>query len=214
MQFNWEGTSREHLAARLTRRAPGAASATELVPGLRFFQQETSGASPVFMGSAACMLVRREYFERLGGFDERLTLGYEDAEICWRAWLKGWKTVYVPKAICWHRVGSSGRSTEGRVMNFRGILRGRLLLATKLLPLRYAIRTWLISAIGIGKDLWKGEWVFAKNRLRTLSEIVQMLPEILRERKKLYQEARVTPAMHLAMLLGLSEQGPADQPRT
>jgi GT2 family glycosyltransferase len=37
------------------------------------------------MASAACMMVRRKFFEELGGFDDRLPLGYEDVEICWRA---------------------------------------------------------------------------------------------------------------------------------
>ena len=110
MQFNWDGSERGHLAARLARSMPRGRSSTELVPGLYFYQREEPKKSPVFMGSAACMLARRTFFEKLSGFDERLPLGYEDVEICWRAWMRGWKTVYVPQAICWHRVGSSGRS--------------------------------------------------------------------------------------------------------
>jgi GT2 family glycosyltransferase len=51
------------------------------------------------MGSAACMMVRRAFFEKLGRFDDRLPLGYEDVEICWRAWVHRGKTLYVPTAI-------------------------------------------------------------------------------------------------------------------
>ncbi len=204
-QFNWEGNSREHLSARLAK--VETLSSVKLVPGLYFYQREEPEPSPVFMGSAACMLVRRKLFEKLGGFDERLTLGYEDAEICWRAWMRGWKTVYVPEAICWHRVGSSGRSREGMRMNFLGILRGRLVLASKLLPLRYAIRTWLVSAAALAKDVSQFRWGFAKDRIRTLATVAGMLPELFRERKKLFREAGVTPTAQLDSLLRLSDVG-------
>ena len=205
MQFNWDGSERGHLAARLARSTPRGRSSTELVPGLYFYQREEPKKSPVFMGSAACMLVRRIFFEKLSGFDERLPLGYEDVEICWRAWMRGWKTVYVPQAICWHRVGSSGRSLEGMRMNFRGILRGRLLLATKLLPLRYAIRAWLVSTAALGKDLSRLRWSFAKDRMQVLAHTAGLIPQLLRERKTLFAHASTSPEKHLDFLLRLGE---------
>ena len=152
MQFNWDGTVCEHLAARLTNVPPRLDSSAELVPGLYFYQQEKTEKSRVFMASAACMMVRRTLFEKLGGFDDRLPLGYEDVEICWRAWVHRWKTVYVPNAICWHRVGGSVRSLEGARFSFRGVLKGRLLLATKLLPSRYVFGTWLVSTRDVEQD--------------------------------------------------------------
>jgi GT2 family glycosyltransferase len=204
MQFNWDGSERGHLAARLAKSKPSGHSFIELVPGLYFYQQEETEKSAVFMGSAACMLVRRTLFEKLGGFDERLPLGYEDVEICWRAWTRGWKTVYVPQAICWHRVGSSGRSLEGMRMNFRGILRGRLLLATKLLPFRYAIRTWLVSTAALGKDVCRMRWSFAKDRIETVAHMASLIPQLLRERKLLFGGAGSSPEKHLDFLLRLT----------
>jgi GT2 family glycosyltransferase len=205
MQFSWDGSERGHLAARLAKRRPSGHSSTELVPGLYFYQREEQKKSPVFMGSAACMLVRRRFFEELDGFDERLPLGYEDAEICWRAWMRGWKTVYVPGAICWHRVGSSGRSIEGMRMNFRGILRGRLLLATKLLPVRYAVSTWLVSIAALGKDVSRLRWLFAKDRIAILSQTAGLVPQLLRERKMLFGEPGTSPEKHLDFLLRLTD---------
>jgi len=169
MQFNWDGTVRAHLAARLTNFPPGRESATELVPGLYFYQQEKTVESPVFMASAACMMVRKALFEKLGGFDDRLPLGYEDVEICWRAWVHREKTVFVPTAICWHRVGSSVQSPAAERFAFRGVLKGRLLLATKLLPTRYAFHTWLVSTAGLAKDIGRLRWKFAKDRIEVLS---------------------------------------------
>ena len=206
MQFNWDGSERGHLAARLARSRPRGRSSTELVPGLYFYQREVPEKSQVFTASAACMLARRSFFEKLGGFDDRLPLGYEDIEICWRAWIQKWKTVYVPTAICWHRVGSSGRSVEGMRMNFRGILQGRLLLATKLLPLRYAARTWLISTAALAKDIGRLRWQFAKDRIGTLAGLVGILPELLRERRMLFRAACITPAQQLNLLLRFSDE--------
>jgi GT2 family glycosyltransferase len=203
MQFNWDGSERGHLAARLTKSKPSGHSFTELVPGLYFYQHDEPEKSPVFMGSAACMLVRRTFFEKLGGFDERLPLGYEDVELCWRAWLRGWKTVYVPEAICWHRVGSSGRSPEGMRMNFCGIVRGRLLLATKLLPLRHTVRTWLVSMAGLVRDLRPRRWRFATDRIAVVAQTARLVPQLLRERKLLFEEAGIAPERQLSLLLRL-----------
>jgi len=205
MQFNWDGSERAHLATRLVSRRPGSRSSTELVPGLYFYPSEADCETAVYTGSAACMLVRRDRFEKLNGFDDRLPLGYEDVEICWRAWIREWKTVYVPTAICWHHIGSSGRSPEGMRMNFRGILRGRLLLASKLLPLRYVVRTWLASIAGLGKDVSRLRWSFAKDRINTLVATAGLMPQLLRERKELFRNARSSPEKHLDLLLQLTD---------
>ncbi len=52
------------------------------------------------------MLVRRSMFVELGGFDESFFMEWEDLDLCWRAWLRDWPTVYVPGASLRHRVGA------------------------------------------------------------------------------------------------------------
>jgi GT2 family glycosyltransferase len=205
MQFNWDGTVRGHLAARLTNVPLRRDSSAELVPGLYFYQQEKFVQSQVFMASAACMMVRRVLFERLGGFDDRLPLGYEDVEVCWRAWVHGWKTVYVPSAICWHRVGSSVSSVEGARFAFRGVLKGRLLLATKLLPIRYALRTWFISTAGLAKDISRLRWKFVTDRIAVLLHMAGLVLQLLREKRALFRNARISPEEQLDFLLRLTD---------
>ena len=56
------------------------------------------------------MLVRRERLLELGGFDETFFMEFEDLDLCWRAWLRGHGSVYVPDAWLRHRVG--GATTE------------------------------------------------------------------------------------------------------
>jgi GT2 family glycosyltransferase len=204
MQFNWDGTVREHLAARLTT-SSRQDSHTELVPGLYFYQQEKIGVSSVFMASAACMMVRRTTFEMIGGFDHRLPLGYEDAEICWRAWVHGRRTAYVPNAVCWHRVGGSVKSVEAARFSFRGMLTGRLLLATKLLPSRFIFRTWLVSIAGLAKEISRLRWNFAMDRIRVLYRMAGLSAQLFRERRTLFNNATRSPEEQLDFLLRLTD---------
>jgi GT2 family glycosyltransferase len=206
MQYYWEGSNAAHLAVRLTKHPPSGCASVELVPGLFFYQQSVSQPDTVFLASAACMLVRKSVFVEIGGFDSRLPMGYEDAEICWRAITLGWKIIYVPTAICWHRVGSSGHSVEGARFNFRGILKGRLLLATKLLPLRYALVTWLVSTAGLLRDLGRLRWLFAKDRIKVLLEFARLIPQFLREKRALFRAAGITPQEQLKHMLQLTRE--------
>lgn len=63
--------------------------------------------------TAACMLVRREDFEKLGGFDEAYIYGYEDVDLCLK--LKhelNKNTVYCANAQLVHHEGISGTFKE------------------------------------------------------------------------------------------------------
>jgi GT2 family glycosyltransferase len=206
MQFSWDGGERGHLAARLTKNPVAGKRTTELVPGLHFHQQDEIAKSKVFMASAACMMARRSIFEKLGGFDARLPLGYEDVEICWRAWACGHSTMYVPTAICWHRVGSSTESMAALRFAFRGVLTGRLLLATKLLPGRYAWRTWMVSVAGLAKDILQLRWGFAVDRCRILLRMGGLLGPLLREKKRIFADAGHPAETQLRMLLELADE--------
>lgn len=53
--------------------------------------------------TGACMLIRRECWDDLGGFDQRYSMGqFEDAEFCWRVREKGWRILVQPEAVVYH----------------------------------------------------------------------------------------------------------------
>lgn len=53
--------------------------------------------------TAACLMVRREVFEKLGGFDEvHLAVTFNDVDFCLRARELGWRIVYTPYAELIH----------------------------------------------------------------------------------------------------------------
>jgi hypothetical protein len=58
---------------------------------------------------AAALLVRRSDWLRLGGFDERLWLFFNDVDFCKRLAKSGRKVRYVPRAGVLHHVGQSTR---------------------------------------------------------------------------------------------------------
>jgi N-acetylglucosaminyl-diphospho-decaprenol L-rhamnosyltransferase len=52
------------------------------------------------MGSA--LMFKREVFDRIGGFDKRYFMYFEDTDLCKSAWSLGIKVVYNPKALFVH----------------------------------------------------------------------------------------------------------------
>jgi GT2 family glycosyltransferase len=62
--------------------------------------------------SGACMLVRRQAFDDVGGFDARYFLYWEDADLCRRLRARGYEIRYAPAATAVHRVGHSSKTAR------------------------------------------------------------------------------------------------------
>jgi GT2 family glycosyltransferase len=64
--------------------------------------------------TAACMLVRRNVFLNVEGFDEALGIAYNDVDFCLRLRAAGWRIVWTPSAELYHRESVSiGRHYTG-----------------------------------------------------------------------------------------------------
>ncbi len=50
----------------------------------------------------ASMLIRKDIFEELNGFDKEFFVSFEDVDLGWRAWIKGYKVILSPKSIVYH----------------------------------------------------------------------------------------------------------------
>lgn len=206
LQYDWNGEHEVHVATRLTTCDSEGTLCHMLTPGLHMCQKATDKPTPVFMASAANLLARKSMFQLLGGFDERLFFGYEDVELCWRGWMFGWQTVFVPAAKCWHRVSHSTHGATASSLSFRGIEIGRLLMAAKLLPFQYALRTWLRSVAGLARDLALLRRQRVADRLRVFRESFGCFPDLLRERRHIHRVAQTTPSAQLDRLLRLGSE--------
>jgi GT2 family glycosyltransferase len=56
----------------------------------------------VASATGACMAVRRDVWESLGGFPEEYFAYLEDLELSWRCWQRGLRVEYVPTAVADH----------------------------------------------------------------------------------------------------------------
>lgn len=66
-------------------------------------------------GSAACVLVRRENFEAVGGFDPAYGIGYfEDVDLCFKLKERGLRTIYEPRSRVVHELHGSGTSAQAQ----------------------------------------------------------------------------------------------------
>jgi glycosyltransferase involved in cell wall biosynthesis len=64
--------------------------------------------------TAACMMVKKNVFDEVDGFDERYKVGFGDADFCLRVQKKGYLNVYTPYAELYHYESASrGQTFEG-----------------------------------------------------------------------------------------------------
>ena len=87
--------------------------------------------------SGSCMLIKREVLEKIGFFDKKIFMYWEDSDLSQRAKRAGWKVLYVPQAKTWHKVASS--SAIGGSLNDYYLTRNRLLFGLRYARLRTKI---------------------------------------------------------------------------
>ena len=52
--------------------------------------------------TGACQMVRRDVFERVGGYNEEFAVGFNDADFCLRVREAGFRTIFTPYAELYH----------------------------------------------------------------------------------------------------------------
>jgi GT2 family glycosyltransferase len=60
----------------------------------------------------ACMLFRKNVFQKVRGFDERFFMYFEEIDICLRIKTIGYKIIYFPKSVVIHFVGKSTNNKQ------------------------------------------------------------------------------------------------------
>lgn len=76
-------------------------------------QGQHDGARDVLAVSTAGMLIRRDVFRELHGFDPFLPLFRDDIDLCWRAWRRGYRVMVAPGAVIHHREASAHARRRG-----------------------------------------------------------------------------------------------------
>ena len=147
-------------------------------------------AGEVFGACGGALMIRRDAFEALGGFDERFFMQYEDVDLSYRARLQGLRTWYAADAIVRHAgSGSLGTVSEAAVYYGQRNLEwtwikntpGRLLVTTAIPHVIYSL-AGVLHYIGQGR----GGPV-----LRAKLDALRGLPAVLADRRRVQARRRV-----------------------
>jgi GT2 family glycosyltransferase len=112
--------------------------------GVGWLSRQSDEPYAIPLAGAACMVMKREFFEKIGRFDAFRSYGMEDVEICIRCWLLGYSVMMVPGAVIdhwfkkvpfavnWHDYLYNRMRTA--VLHFDGPRLGRILAALQAKP--------------------------------------------------------------------------------
>jgi GT2 family glycosyltransferase len=67
--------------------------------------------------TGACLVMERDVYLELGGFDEAYWNGYEDVDLCYKARARGLRVIYEPSAVLIHYESQSGIQRKRRVLH-------------------------------------------------------------------------------------------------
>ena len=152
----------------------------------------TQGASParereIFGVCGAACLLRRDLFDRLGGYDERYFAFYEDVDLNLRARIAGRRFGYIPDAIVWHLGNASWSAgfTRPGAENARLVARNRLATQVKFMPATAIPR---IAAVELGALARAASQRRLGATLRGKLAVLRWLPALIRERRRLRRD--------------------------
>lgn len=151
----------------------------------------------ILAAKSAGMFIRKNVFNKIGGFDKDYFIYMEETDLGWRSWLAGYKTVFCPRSIVYHEFGTSIKILSKEKSNFNIRFHGTknyIMTLIKnlgskqlaiILPQHIAI--WFCFAFFL---MIRGNFQSAFNVLRGIGWNIIKLPKTLSKRKNI-QSKRV-----------------------
>jgi len=142
---------------------------------------------PVYVSGAcaAAVMYRRSMLQDIGFLDNDFFLNHEDTDLNMRSWLAGWKCLFVPDAVAFHKVSASiGTLSDTAVYYFTRnnvwvwIKNVPFLLMLKYLPHRVVYEISLFVFFCIMQKKWKPY-------LRGKRDALLGVPAMLNKRKQI-----------------------------
>jgi GT2 family glycosyltransferase len=163
------------------------------IPGNRGVWQHDNGTYSreeyVFSACGGSAAYRRAMLDQVGLLDDDFFFSCEDVDLAWRAQLAGWRCVYTPEAVVYHKLAATGGGPTASYYDGRNFL----YLIAKNYPGPLLRKHWQ-AVVGAQARLawealkaWRGE--AARARLRGMLAGLLTLPRMLRKRKAI-QAAR------------------------
>jgi GT2 family glycosyltransferase len=148
----------------------------------------------VFGGCGGAVAYRRKMLEEIGLLDEDFFMYLEDVDLNWRAQLAGYRAVFAPQAVVYHRLSASGGGIIASYYTGRNTI---FMLAKDLPGFLFRRYWWAIVKAQLTIALaairaWRGE--AARARLRGQLAGLWGMPKWLAKRKGITRSERVNDA--------------------
>ena len=153
----------------------------------------------VFGGCGGAVAYRRRMLEDIGFLDPEFFMTYEDADLSFRAQLRGYECVYIPGAIVYHRYrATNSKSPSRQVFHSQ---RNIEFVYLKNMPLGLILRSIpqrLLYELGAAIYFSKEGTGFAF--LKAKLDVLRCLPEILRKRREIQRNRTISNSEVRAMM--------------
>ncbi|TFC27634.1 glycosyltransferase [Cryobacterium sp. TMT2-18-3] len=214
--LDWDGKLVDYIGSAMTWFGQGYKPLTaQEVPS------QPDQVHDVLFGTGSAMFVRRSVYDALGGFDERFFMFFEDVDLGWRLNLRGWRFVYEPASLAFHKhhasMSSFGSFKETYLLERNALFAqyknlgdealARLLPATLALAVRRAVSRGDLDSTSF--DLRKGgdnepDMQISRETVAgvyAIDQFVENLPSLKQARDKV-QSSRVVADNRIWELFG------------
>lgn len=156
--------------------------------------------------SGSCSMIRKSIADKIGYFDDDYGIGYEDLDLALRVWMKGYKVVYFPKALAFHKRGATDLSPMVRAIVRWHFNKNRIATIIKNYPTSFILKnlpvTFLIYVFaGIWEIVFKGNFKLGITRFTSILWVLDHFPVILRKRAIAQRGISKTGASQIQKLL-------------
>lgn len=149
----------------------------------------------VFYGHGSSLLVRRDVFWKIGGFDKDYIAYYEEVDLCWRIWLAGYKIIFAPGSVIYH-YGGGWQKKHPNSSFFYLMRRNHLITLLKnysckdlILRLPVVLVFYFLSVLVF---LFKGDFSRAASYLRAVGWNIKNFNQTIKKRKKIQRNRKVS----------------------
>ena len=131
---------------------------TDGIPGNRGVWQKDVGQYEreeyVFSACGGSAAYRKVMLEQIGLLDEDFFYSCEDVDLAWRAQLTGWRCIYAPRAVVYHKLSATGGGATASFYDGRNVI--------------------YLLAKDYPRDLWRRHWrAILRAQLRITGEALR-----------------------------------------